>query len=206
MTNHVNSCPLDEKTKSESGDGSTWLGIYSRYPLCCAASLLWPHFPINPQAPMKIMTKRATMHPKQLWDFTVRVSHDLQALKHKCHHARMNNVHTSLTNQKRTFCSPALGVTEHTLPMRHMLCWIGASDKWTGSMLIWTMVAIRWWGCSQMLTDPLNWAKMSIQIKFPGWGDNNSVQFCGTTAWRVLVYKQVSACIGEYHIKEGRRF
>lgn len=48
-----------------------------------AASLLWPHLPIKPQAPMTIMTKRATLHPKELWDVTVRLSHDLQALKHK---------------------------------------------------------------------------------------------------------------------------
>lgn len=69
MTNHVNSCLLDEKTKSESGDGSTWLGMYSRYPLCRAASLLWPHFPINPQAPMRIMTKTSHYAPQAVMGF-----------------------------------------------------------------------------------------------------------------------------------------
>lgn len=46
------------------GEDGGWKEIDSRYPLSRAASLLWPHLPIKPQAPMKIMTKRATVHPQ----------------------------------------------------------------------------------------------------------------------------------------------
>lgn len=74
--------------------GGAWLEIDSRYPLSRAASLLWPHLPIKPQAPMKIMTKRATLRPKELWDVTVRLPHDLQALQHKCTSTHTHNVHT----------------------------------------------------------------------------------------------------------------
>lgn len=34
---------------------------YCRFEMSCAASLLWPHLPINPQALMEIMTKCANM-------------------------------------------------------------------------------------------------------------------------------------------------
>lgn len=62
----IHVCLFYEKDKEWA-----WFGIYSRYPLSRAASLLWPHLPINPPAPMKIMTKRATTRPKWSWDVTV---------------------------------------------------------------------------------------------------------------------------------------
>lgn len=46
-----------------------------------------------------------------------------------------------------------------------------------------------------MLADPLNWAKMSIQIKFPGCADKNFTQLRRAMDTPSV---QVSACVGEH--------
>lgn len=43
---------------------------------------------------MKIMSKRATLPPKDLWDVTVMLSHDLKDLNHKWAHTHTRDVHT----------------------------------------------------------------------------------------------------------------
>lgn len=50
-----------------------------------------------------------------------------------------------------------------------------------------------------MLTDPLNWAKMSIQIKFPGCADNNFTQLRSADTRSV----RVPACVGERETETG---
>lgn len=58
-----------------------------------------------------------------------------------------------------------------------------------------------------MLTGPLNWAKMSIQIKFPGCVDNDIVQFCITKGQvsnetACHMYREIASCIGKCYINE----
>lgn len=94
--------------------------------MSCAASLLWPHLPINPlgaDGDNDKMCQYATQ--------VVKGCHMTQS--RSAHH-----VHTGpdalarpvrRPHQNRIFCqwSAATEVNEHPLPMWHMHCWTGAA-------------------------------------------------------------------------------
>lgn len=147
-----------------------------------AASLLWAHFPINPQGPTAFTTKKKkkARHSPSLsclplgyrWDANERVSHESEGLKAQkgsdtptplsAHPAREG---TSNPGRVFFFFFFRVRLSEHASPMLHMLRWIAAAHE-ERSFEQWSPLGDE--GERQKLADPLNWAKTSVQIRFLG--------------------------------------
>lgn len=193
-------------------------GVYSRYPLSRAASLLWPHLPINPQEPTKIMTKWATIRPKYLWDVTVRLSHELKALKLKCTSTHAQCTHSPNCISQASLIGSIIKTRFFGFPARgslskHCRCSI-CSARLEPQISALGVCSFEQWSllgdgdvhkCSPThligLKCPFKLNSQGAAIKA---SPNSAEQRHGCWLRICEVHKEVSACIGYSHVKEQR--
>lgn len=113
-----------------------------------AASLLWPHLPINPPGNDCVNGKKKrdtpppspAFSPGYLWDANERVSHDLQALKHKgLRHANSTFSAPSSHHRGTRFfspcCSAERGFGSASTRRRCRICSAGSEPRMKNARL-----------------------------------------------------------------------